>query len=260
MSGAEASHGRGVGTGDVLGWRLKLATLIPSTNTVVEPEYSAMAPDGVTVHAGRIEITNPDTGSDSAFEHLLEQVSDALPAAIARVMTCQPSHLALGMTAVAFVGGRQGEDELAARIEDTAGASVTSGPDAVASALDLYGVGRVAIVSPYQPVAEAQVRRYFSDIGRDVVSMRSLRSPTATSIAQTPEDETRRVVAAAGETGAEAVVQLGTNLPMVRLLDELETRLDKPVIAINAATLWKALRVNGVNDAIAGFGSLLRDH
>ena len=29
---------------------------------------------------------------------------------------------------------------------------------------------------------------------------------------------------------------------------------------INAATLWHALRANGIRDRFAGFGSLLREH
>ena len=33
----------------------------------------------------------------------------------------------------------------------------------------------------------------------------------------------------------------------------------EPVIAVNAATWWMALRDNGINDKLQGFGSLLRD-
>ena len=36
--------------------------------------------------------------------------------------------------------------------------------------------------------------------------------------------------------------------------------LDKPVIAINTATLWHAYRVNGFLDNVYGFGSLLSEH
>ena len=41
---------------------------------------------------------------------------------------------------------------------------------------------------------------------------------------------------------------------------QLEIELGKPVIAINVATLWHALRANDIDDQIDGFGSLLRDH
>ena len=55
-------------------------------------------------------------------------------------------------------------------------------------------------------------------------------------------------------------MQVGTNLSMVRLADEAERWLAKPVLAINAVTLWHALRSNGIPDRMRGFGSLLREH
>ena len=58
----------------------------------------------------------------------------------------------------------------------------------------------------------------------------------------------------------DAIVQVGTNLSFVRQAADLEERLGKPVIAINVATLWYGLRMNGIDDRIEGFGSLLRDH
>ncbi len=36
--------------------------------------------------------------------------------------------------------------------------------------------------------------------------------------------------------------------------------LDKPVLAINTATYWQALRMNGIPDKVRGFGSLLEDY
>ena len=59
--------------------------------------------------------------------------------------------------------------------------------------------------------------------------------------------------------GVEALVQVGTNVSMVQLADEAERWLRKPVIAINAATWWMALRDNGIEDKVYGCGRLLRD-
>ena len=47
---------------------------------------------------------------------------------------------------------------------------------------------------------------------------------------------------------------------MLELAATLETELDKPVIAINAATYWHALRTNHIDDQIQGFGQLLSQH
>jgi maleate isomerase len=44
---------------------------------------------------------------------------------------------------------------------------------------------------------------------------------------------------------------------MLRLAAAAELWLGKPVLAINAATYWHALRSNGMREPIAGFGRLL---
>jgi maleate isomerase len=45
----------------------------------------------------------------------------------------------------------------------------------------------------------------------------------------------------------------------MRLAAFAEKWLNKPVIAINAATYWHALRANGITDKVHGFGRLLED-
>jgi maleate isomerase len=47
---------------------------------------------------------------------------------------------------------------------------------------------------------------------------------------------------------------------MARLAGEAEKWLGKPVIAINTATYWYAMRANRIDDVVEGFGSLMTDH
>ena len=56
-----------------------------------------------------------------------------------------------------------------------------------------------------------------------------------------------------------AILQVGTNLSMVRLAAAAELWIGKPVIAINTATYWHALRRNGIDDKIQGLGRLLEE-
>ena len=58
----------------------------------------------------------------------------------------------------------------------------------------------------------------------------------------------------------DAVVQVGTNLAMAEVAAMAEFWLDKPVIAINTATYWYALRENGINDRQQGWGDLFAKH
>jgi maleate isomerase len=57
----------------------------------------------------------------------------------------------------------------------------------------------------------------------------------------------------------DALVQVGTNLSMVRLAAAAELWLGKPVVAINTATYWHSLRANNIHDRLEGFGRLLAE-
>jgi maleate isomerase len=46
---------------------------------------------------------------------------------------------------------------------------------------------------------------------------------------------------------------------MARLADEAERWLNKPVISVNVATYWHALRMNGIQDKMYGFTKLMSE-
>lgn len=245
--------------GDQLGYRIKFGVLGPSTNTIVEPDFYQMAPPGVTMHYGRIYIPDQRMGSDELFEALLEQIRNAIEQTIREVVTCEPDYMVMGMSAETFWGGKVGNDEFTRRIEEWSGRKVSTGADACQNALKAYGARKIGVVTPYQPVGDKQVYRYFTETGYDVVKIVGLKCPTAVSIAHVTEDELRNAILELNNEDVDAIIQCGTNLSMVRLADEAERWLKKPVIAINAATFWHALRANGITEQMNGFGRLLRD-
>ena len=55
-------------------------------------------------------------------------------------------------------------------------------------------------------------------------------------------------------------MQVGTNLVCSTLVQELEAQLGKPVLAVNTATAWAALRQHGITDRLSGWGQLLSQH
>lgn len=245
---------------DALGWRRKFGVIAPSTNTIVEPDFAALALPGVTSHFARIHIRNQDLSSDESFEHLLVQIREEIGFACERVLTCEPDAMVMGMSAETFWGGVEGNRQFVAQIKGITGLEVATGAEACERALHLFGARRIGVVTPYQPVGDENVVRFFNEIGFDVARIKGLRCPTAVSIAHVTEDELRAALLEVDGPDVDALVQCGTNLSMVRLADEAERWLGKPVIAINAATWWMALRSNGIDDKIHGAGRLLREH
>jgi maleate isomerase len=177
-------------------------------------------------------------------------------------MTCSPDYLVMGMSAVTFYGGAKGADAFQARVEKEAGVGISIGSHSCTAALKTYGgVKRIAILSPYYPVANAQVARYFTDYGFEVVRDVCLQCRSWTEIAEVPPGVLREKLIALDGNGrdVDAIVQVGTNLSMVRLAAAAEMWLGKPIVAINTATYWHALRQNNIPDKIPGLGRVLEE-
>lgn len=245
---------------DRLGYRLKLGIVIPSTNSIVQPETDAMRPPGVTNHIGRIHIGDLPLTNDTEFASMVEAIAPDLYGAVDRVMTCRPAHLIMAMSIPTFWGGVAGAEQLRARMEARAGVAVSLGSLACAEALRKFAdVRRIGILTPYQPIGDAHVARFFEQGGWRVGAVHSLKRPSEVQIGHATEKDMRDGLKALAAQGVDAVVQAGTDLAMADLAGEAERWLGLPVIAINVATYWSALRRNGIADKVRGFGTLLAE-
>lgn len=245
---------------DSLGWRRKFGVLGPSTNTIVQPDFDDLRVPGVTNHYSRIFTPNSRAVSNETFLAGTTAISAGVMDAVRSVMTCEPDYLVMGMSAITFYGGIAGADEFQRKVEVESGIKISIGSHSCTAALRALGnIRRIAFLSPYFPVANAEVRRYFTECGFEVVRDECLRCPCWTAIAQVPEARLRSVLRQLDGPDIDAIVQVGTNLSMIRLAAEAERWLEKPVIAINTATYWHALRANGIADRREGFGRLLAE-
>jgi maleate isomerase len=243
---------------DSLGYRMKFGVIAPSTNTSVQPEFDAMRPVGVTNHFSRILIPDNPVNSDEDFNKLMDDIRATLMDSVDAVMTCSPDYLVMGMSAETFWDGLEGSVELERKVEARAGVKVAMGSDACQAALRSFGdIKRISVITPYMPVGDEQVRRFFTDCGFEVAAIKGLKCRSPMLIAHVSEKELRDAINEVNDPSVEAIVQVGTNLAMARVAGVAEFWLDKPVIAINTATYWWALRQNGIEDKIQGFGSLL---
>jgi maleate isomerase len=246
---------------DALGWRRKFGVLGPSTNTVVQPDFDDLRPQGVTNHYSRIVVQNAQAVSNESFYAGTMEISDNTLDAVHGVLTCSPDYLVMGMSAVTFYGGAEGARKWRENVEDAAGLKLSTGSESLAAALKTLGnIKRVAFISPYFPVANDEVRNFLSDHGYETVRDTCLQCPTWTAIAEVQEATLVKELRDLDGDDVDALIQVGTNLSMMKLAASAEQWLQKPVLAINAATYWHALRANGIEDRIKGFGKLLEEH
>lgn len=247
---------------DSLGWRRKFGVLAPSTNTSVQPEFDGMRPAGVTNHFSRIIIPDTRVTGDKSFMAMMDNIRAALMPALDAVMSCHPDYVVMGMSAETFWDGLQGSVKLQRKMEKRARVGIAMGSDACQAALRKYGKGikRLGLITPYMPVGDRQVHRFFTECGFEVVNLLGLKCKSPVAIAHVSEQRLRDAIVEVNRGSVDAIVQVGTNLAMARVAGIAEFWLDKPVIAINTATYWWALRQNGIRDRMQGWGSLLAEH
>lgn len=245
---------------DHLGYRQRFGTLGPSTNTTVQPDFDDLRPVGVTNHYSRIAIPNNPVNNDKDFLKLVDDINQATLAAVDTLKSCEMSYLVMGMSAATFWNGRKGAQEYLDKMQDKAGVGVSCGSFSTEAALNTYKAKRIAFLSPYFDVANDQVRRFYQDCGFTVVRDICLKRPGPVLIAHTTDEMCRKAILELDGDDVDAIVQVGTNLSMIRLAAAAELFLGKPVIAINTATYWHALRACGIQDKKSGFGRLMEYH
>ena len=64
---------------------------------------------------------------------------------------------------------------------------------------------------------------------------------------------------ATGENQLDAIVQCGTNMRLLEVIEKLEPVVGIPILGVNTVLFWYAVRENGFNSPLTGGGRLLRE-
>jgi len=233
------------------GQRAKIGLVIPSNNTVIEPEFWAMRPVGVTVHGNRI-LTRGNTP-----EGIVEMEKSATRA-VAELAAGQMSVIAYACLATSLVKGIPWTGEVSKKIEADTGRPSTTAAVATVEALRAVGAIRVAVATPYRDSIQAYVRPFLEAMGLSVVSTRNMNVQNSLELWRIPGDEVIDFARSVDTPDAQALCIVATDLPTAGIIQRLEDELGKPVVTTNQAMLWKCLALAGVCDSIPGFGRLLR--
>src|SRR5215510_6290216 len=228
----ETGSGRKGWQPDGLGYRARIGLLTPNDDAVPESEFWTMAPEGVSVHVGRVLLVDTRTFSDPPHP------DDAIALLAALPMQA----IVFAFTTTSYMLGPEGEQALKARLEQRAnGIPVLLPCPAAVTAFRTLGVRRIALMHPpwfaddEQPLGMA----YFWNQGCEVVYATQLRL-RGLPVAQ-PTDPLRtftelypsELYACARmqvPATAEAVVFSGNGLRAIGVMAALEEDLGRPVL------------------------------
>ncbi len=224
------------------GWRSQIGFIVPSNNTVIEPELYNAVPEGVSYHFTKIMFNRPVDGRNQDEGEGVEVFQRAGMDVI--VYACMAS---------SFVDAGQWERETT----EKTGIPAITAANAVKEALRAVGARSVALVCHYPADRFDMVKDSFRADGFNVVSIESAQESDQRNVNRISTEEVYRLARKADTPEADAVCLLATDLRSFPILEALEEDLGKPVVSTNQAILWKALQLAGLPPEIPGYGMLL---
>jgi maleate isomerase len=255
---------------DVRSFRRKFGLLIPATNTSTEHElWSILGHNagrhglkGVGIHTANVMTPRPQFGTADDLLEYQRQFLGGLAAAVDQVLLAQPQYLIMGMSLEHILHGLDTIRASMAEVEAHSGLSVATWHDAALAALTKLGARRLGLLTAFDQRGTENATRMFEDLGFEVVSTVGFSCDVALHIAHLPDWAKEKAILellATPGNRLDAVVQCGTNMSLMQVSERLEPVLGLPIIGINAALFWYALRENGFTDPLRGAGMLLRE-
>lgn len=232
------------------GWRARIGLIVPSANTVNEPEFQKTAPSGVSVHSARMlhetaSVENQSTMIDKSL-NLAE-----------RLTTANVDVVVFGCTTGSLVRGAGYEEEVESKISEAAGGiPAVATAASINRAFDALGVDSLGIATPYPESLNDREAEYLKDSGYDVVEIDGLGINSAEPKGDVTPEEAYDHGRLVNGPDVDCVFISCTNYRTFEIIKALEADIGKPVVTSNQATLWDALRTVSVDYSSIELGEL----
>jgi maleate isomerase len=233
------------------GDRLRAGVLIPSGNSVAEPELRAMLPSGCSMLVTRL----PLRGSSKPE---LTQMIDRLEAASELLADGCVDVIVFHCTAVSTFAPDLAEG-IRERIARASGIRCFTTADAIVAALSKLNAKRVSLLTPYIDEVHAREIAWLQACGFEVEGGANLGINTNTDMAKlTPTeilDWTRKNI----DEAADACLLSCTAIKSAGIIESLERACGLPVLTSNQSMAWHLLRSSHIPGSVVGFGKIFQD-
>jgi maleate isomerase len=238
----------------------RIGFLTPSSNAALEPLTMAMLAQlqsRVSVHFTRTPVVSLTLNAKDVNQFQKTQMADAA----ALLNDAQMDAILWNGTSGSWTGrGLAADVELCNEITGRTGVQASTSSLAQMDVLKKYRIETVGLAVPYVKEPTERIVDTYQRSGYAVVKTARLEETQNTVIGNTPRERIKQLLRDADSREADCIVVACTNLAAATCLDEMEFELGKPIFDSVAVTLWKALRMIGIEVPIHGWGKLLREN
>lgn len=223
--------------------------IVPSVNNVMEPEFNAMKPEGISIYATRLLLTEGTVEG-------LKKMSEGVEEAARLIADAGVTVIAYGCTSGSLIKGVGWDKKLISTIERITAIPATTTSTAVMEVFKKLGVSKVAVATPYPDEVNQLERKFFEDQGINVVSMKGLGITKKEDMQNTLPETAYKLACEVDTPEAEAVFISCTGFKSLTVIEELEKVLGKYVFSSNTATMWEVLNRLGISNQVRNYGKL----
>jgi maleate isomerase len=208
----------------------------------------AFAP-GVQAHVTRLRMTG---ANHLPFGELLRRIEEAGRA----LADARCDVIAFHCTANSMEAGAAGERAILAALLRTGAPRATTTITAVQRALDALAARRIVLLTPYDAATTEHEAAFLRGAGYDVLSAVGYALGGSDAYCSTPARLWRDRAVETAHRDADACFISCANIAVFAVIEELEARLNRPVITSNQAVIWDVLCLLDRREQIAGLGRL----
>ncbi len=230
--------------------KYRLGIIVPSLNVTIEPEFNAVAPEDVSIHATRL-LLRSGTRKD------LVDMADATENACRMLDSADVSAVLYACTTGSLIGGKKWEEKLEHRMKEATSVPVITTAGAVLDAFSTLGLRKIAVGTPYSKELNDAEVRFLEENGLEVTKIKGLGYTKGAPLHAEPPETTVKLARAVDSPEAEGIFLSCTDLKTMTVIQRIEEELGKPVVTSNAASLWRSLKALKRKGSVSGLGTLL---
>jgi maleate cis-trans isomerase len=206
--------------------------IIPSVNSLSEPQFNRFAPPGLSVHIARARVAGP-------WRRPLPEMADEIALSAQLLADCGPDLIVFHCTDTSMIEGPDGEGKILDIIRAATGIPALATSRLVLEALRALAIEKVVVLSPYPN--NHGVIRYLAETGFSVVHDVAL-GLAPREFAEVPPRRWVGLALAHDRPEADAIFLSCTNTTQIEAIADIERALGKPVVNSNQAVLWGVVK------------------
>jgi maleate isomerase len=211
---------------------LRVGLIVPSSNTVMEPDFHRHLGHVGIVSTARIFL---ERVTREAETRMLEQ---DLPKAAELIRTTAPDVVVFGCTSAGSLGSLAHDRTIGERIEKLSGARAITVLQAVVSQLRTIGPKKLAVFTPYIEDLTSSVASSVAEAGFPPMKAAGMGIQVNLDIGRvTPDEIVAFVESQIAGFAPDCVFLSCTNWRAIEAIEPLKKKLDIPVVSSNQSTI-----------------------